>query len=221
MGVTHVPIFGDNRIVWSQKLPPVPPMERGRKEGRSPLHPWGLAQGWSPVSLLRYEEGLGGGWGDCVSCEKTSLTRIIKNNTRAFHGGPVVGNLPCNAGDMGSIPGQEPGIPRVCVCVCESLSQVQLFATLWTVACQAPLSMEFSRQEYWTGLLFPSPGDFSDPGIEPRSPALQAESLPSEPPGTLTCLGISKPWCHNERFLHDPIKTRYAATKAWCSQINK
>ena len=136
----------------------------------------------------------------------------------------MVGNLPCNAGDMGSIPGQEPGIPRVCVCVCvcvcvfvgvcESLSQVQLFATPWTVACQAPLSMEFSRKEYQTGLLFPSPGDLSDPGIEPRSPALHAESLPSEPPGTLTCLGISKSWCHNERVLHDPIKTRCAATKA-------
>ena len=49
----------------------------------------------------------------------------------------------------------------------------------WTVACQAPLSMEFSRQEYWSGLPFPSPGDLRDPGIEPRS-ALQAESLPTE-----------------------------------------
>ena len=49
----------------------------------------------------------------------------------------------------------------------------------WTVACQAPLSMEFSRQEYWSGLPFPSPGDLPDPGIEPGSPALQADSLPS------------------------------------------
>ena len=122
-----------------------------------------------------------------MSCEKTSLTRIIKNNTRDFPGGPVFGNLPCNAGDMGSISGQETRIPHVCVCVCvcerESLCQVQLFATPWTVACQALLSMEFSRQEYRSGLLFPSPGDLSDPGTEPRSPALQAESLPSEPPG--------------------------------------
>ena len=53
------------------------------------------------------------------------------------------------------------------------------------VACQAPLSMEFSRQEYWSGLPFPSPGDLSDPRIEPRSPALQADSLLSEPPGKL------------------------------------
>ena len=55
--------------------------------------------------------------------------------------------------------------------------------TPWTVASQAPLSMEFSRQEYWSGLPFSSPGDLPNPGIEPRLPALQAESLPSEPPG--------------------------------------
>ena len=52
-----------------------------------------------------------------------------------------------------------------------------------TVAHQASLSMEFSRQEYWSGLPFPSPGDLPDPGTEPKSPALQADSLPSEPPG--------------------------------------
>ena len=52
--------------------------------------------------------------------------------------------------------------------------------TPWTGACQARLSMGFSRQEYWRGLPFPSPGDIPDPGIEPRSPALQAESLPTE-----------------------------------------
>ena len=50
----------------------------------------------------------------------------------------------------------------------------------WIIACQAPLSMEFSRQQYWSGLPFPSPGDLSDPGIEPGSPALQADSLPTE-----------------------------------------
>ena len=54
---------------------------------------------------------------------------------------------------------------------------------LWTVAHQAPLSRELSRLEYWSGLLVPSPGDLPDPGIEPRSPALQADSLLSEPPG--------------------------------------
>ena len=65
----------------------------------------------------------------------------------------------------------------------KSLSHVQLFATLWTVARQAPLSMGFSRQECWSGLPFPSPGDLPDPGIEPGSSALQADALPSEPPG--------------------------------------
>ena len=58
------------------------------------------------------------------------------------------------------------------------------FVTLWTVVHhQAPLSMEFSRQEYWSGKPFPSPGDLPDPGTEPRSPIFQAGSLPSEPPG--------------------------------------
>ena len=65
----------------------------------------------------------------------------------------------------------------------KSLSHVQLFVTPWTVAYQAPQSMKFSRQEYWSGLPFPSPGDLPKPGIEPRFPALQADALPSEPPG--------------------------------------
>ena len=71
----------------------------------------------------------------------------------------------------------------VCVCVCESLSCVRLFAIPWTIAHQDPLSMGFSRQEYWSGLPFPSPRDLLDPGMEPGSPALQVDSLPSEPPG--------------------------------------
>ena len=65
----------------------------------------------------------------------------------------------------------------------KSLSRVRFFATSWTVAHQAPLSMEFSRQEYWSGLPFPSPGDLPNPGIEPKSPTLQADALPSEPHG--------------------------------------
>ena len=63
------------------------------------------------------------------------------------------------------------------------LSHVQLFATPWTVAHQAPPSIEFSRQEHWSGLPFPSPGDLPNPGIEPGSPTLQADALQSEPPG--------------------------------------
>ena len=65
----------------------------------------------------------------------------------------------------------------------KSLNRVQFFATPWTVAHQAPPPMEFSRQEYWSGLPFPSPRDLPDPEIEPRSPALQADTLTSEPPG--------------------------------------
>ena len=65
----------------------------------------------------------------------------------------------------------------------KSLSRVQLFATPWTVAYQAPQSMGFSRQEYWSGLPFLSPEDLPNPGMEPGSPALQADALPSEPPG--------------------------------------
>ena len=64
----------------------------------------------------------------------------------------------------------------------KSLSSVRLFATPWTIAYQAPPSMGFSRQEYWSGLPLPSPGDLPDPGIEPGSPALEADALPSEPP---------------------------------------
>ena len=66
-----------------------------------------------------------------------------------------------------------------------SLSRVWLFATPWTVAYQAPPSMGSSRQEDWSGLPFPSPGDLTNPGIELGSPALQADALPSELPGKL------------------------------------
>ena len=62
----------------------------------------------------------------------------------------------------------------------KSLSRVQFSATPWTVACQVPLSMAFSRQEYWRALPFPPPGDLPDPGIEPRTPAQQVDSLLSE-----------------------------------------
>ena len=63
------------------------------------------------------------------------------------------------------------------------LSCVRLFATPWKVAYQAPPSMGFSRQEYWSGLPFPSPGDLPYPGNKPGSPALQTDALTSEPPG--------------------------------------
>ena len=63
------------------------------------------------------------------------------------------------------------------------VKSLRLLATPWTAAQQTPRSMEFSRQVYWSGLPFPSPGDPPDPGIEPWTPTLQADALPSEPPG--------------------------------------
>ena len=65
----------------------------------------------------------------------------------------------------------------------KSLNCVWLFATPWTVAHQAPRFLGFSSHKYWSGLPFPSPGNLPDPGIEPGSPTLQADALPSEPPG--------------------------------------
>ena len=65
----------------------------------------------------------------------------------------------------------------------QALSHIHLFATPWTEARQAPPSMGIVQVRYWSGLPFPSPGDHPNPGIEPRYPKLQADSLPSEPPG--------------------------------------
>ena len=89
----------------------------------------------------------------------------------------------------------------------KSLSCVWLLAIPWTAAYQAPPSMGFSRQEYWSVLPFPSPGDLPNPGIEPGSPALQADALPSEPPG--------KPkWSKREiKFLRENKK--WMKPKAW------
>ena len=125
---------------------------------------------------------------------------VINEELMGFPGGPVVKNPPANAGDTGSIPA--PGSCHVGPCATttepahracapqqekeiekvKSLSPVWLFVTPWTVAYQVPLSVGFSRQEYWSGLPCPSPGDLPDTGIEPRSPVLQADALPSELP---------------------------------------
>ena len=81
----------------------------------------------------------------------------------------------------------------VCVCACarmcthtHGLSRVRLFATPWTVAHQAPLSMGFPRQEYWSGLSFPPPGEIPDPRIEPASRALAGGFFTTQPPGKPT-----------------------------------
>ena len=93
---------------------------------------------------------------------------------------------------------------------CQSFSCVWLFVTPWTVAHQAPLSVEFSRQEYWSGLPFPSPGDLYDPGTEHGSPTLQADSLLTELPGnpllcrrTITTLSLKKK-IRESSFLRSP-----------------
>ena len=81
---------------------------------------------------------------------------------------------------------------RVCVCAVCSLAQSYpaLCDPMDCIAHQAPLSMGFPKQEYWSGLLFPSPGDLPHPGIEPRSPTLQEDSLPAEPPGKPKNTGV-------------------------------
>ena len=81
------------------------------------------------------------------------------------------------------------------------MTQIRLFVTPWTVAYQAPPSMKFSGQEYWSGWPFPSPGDLPDWGIEPGSPALQANSLPSKPPGKPTVNLHSKAKAFNNYLL--------------------
>ena len=82
----------------------------------------------------------------------------------------------------------------------KSLSRVQLFVTPWTVAWLAPLSMGSSRQEYWRGLPFPSPGNLPDPGIEPGSLTLQAGSLLSEPQGSPDIVSISCLFSYLNRY---------------------
>ena len=127
---------------------------------------------------------------------KSPFTEVENHETHSHHHSPRRGNLSRhNSGTPTNQGYQSPGNRRADswilfnlvherdVAVAKSLSHVQLFVTLWTVACQAPLSMGFPRQKYWSGLLFPSPGDLADPGIEPASPALAGEFFTTEPPG--------------------------------------
>ena len=97
----------------------------------------------------------------------------------------------------------------------KSLSRVRLFATPWTVGHQAPPSMGFSRQEYWSGMPFPSPGDLPDSGIKPRSPALQADALTSEPPGRHNVQTVRPTHfsCSVLGTLINPHQSRYRATQ--------
>ena len=101
--------------------------------------------------------------------------------------GKETGPSPCGA-VMGLFLSSPSSLP-FCFSLLLSLSFVKVlvvsdsFETPWTVAHQVPLFTEFSSQAHWSGMPFPSPGDLPNPGIEPGSPALQADSLPSEPPG--------------------------------------
>ena len=93
-----------------------------------------------------------------------------------------------NTGGMDSIPSQGSNVLHAAgVCVCQSSDRVRPFVTPWTAAHQAPLSMEFSKQEYWSGEPFSSPGNLLHLGIKPVSPARQVDSLPSELPGKSAC----------------------------------
>ena len=98
------------------------------------------------------------------------------------------------------------------VCILSHFSHIRLFATLWTVACQAPLSMGFSRQEYWSGLLWPPPGYIPDPGIEPISlvsPALQAGFYPLIHLGNPTYVHICQQiWTESVRRKNDSFQKR-------------
>ena len=101
----------------------------------------------------------------------------------------------------------------------QSFSCVRLFATLWTVTLQAPLSMAFSRQEYWSGLPCTLPGNLCDLGIEPvspESPALQKDSLPSEPPGSLQIwTTMPTPQFTNTSFLEAREHNRRMQNSIW------
>ena len=101
----------------------------------------------------------------------------------------------------------------------KSLSPVWLFATPWTVAFQAPPSMGFSRQKCWSGLPFPSPGDLPDPGIEPGSPALQADALLSEPPGNYTLKEMSWGYSESSKRRTDLWKHRKLYSPESCSGL--
>ena len=117
------------------------------------------------------------------------------------------GCILCQAALLDSTVSETPSILTVCVCVCVCVC-VYTRARMHACAHQAPLSMELSRQEYWSGLPFPPPGDLPDPGIEPGSAALLADSLPSEPLGKpipsrlCSCTGLmGSPSSSREEFV--------------------
>ena len=97
----------------------------------------------------------------------------------------------------------------------KSLSRVWLFATPWTIAYQASQFTGFSRQEYWSGLTFPSLRDLPDPGIEPGSPTLQADALPSEPPGKPMVKKPPAKCRRHKKFRFDPWVEKITWRRKW------
>ena len=124
---------------------------------------------------------------------------------------------------MDSLPTAPPGKPKLKVTKGEVklLSRVQLLVTPWTVAYQAPPSMEFSRQEYWSGLPFLSPGDLPDPGIEPRFPTLQADTLPSEPPGKTVFKFYVKRNLFKKRYKEYSTRFRTVTSRTVISKLDR
>ena len=112
-------------------------------------------------------------WGSSPSCPWIlSGSELLSHHTWPYLQDEVQVQIPF-------LPKAFPDSFNSSLCVCaKSLSRVWLCATPWTIAPQAPLSVEFSRQEYWSGLPFPPPGDLPNPGFKPESPTLQADSLP-------------------------------------------
>ena len=131
------------------------------------------------------------GWCSCFAVFRCDYGLVFVltqcSHRETLSDGDVLPNYLPSTGKQHSLAVHARPVPRghgcwsVKLSLTDSLYLVQLFATPWTVAYQAPLSKGFPRQEYWNGWPFPSPGDLLDPEIKPRSPALQVDSLPSEP----------------------------------------
>ena len=168
-----------------------------------------------------------------------SRTLMKKSAISELPGSPVVGTSPSNAGSEVSFPGWGAKIPHALNqktkmwktrsnIVTNSIkwkwsrSVVSDSATPWTTAYQAPPSTGFSKQEYWSGLPFPSPGDLPNPGIEPGFPAFQADALTSEPPGKPHPKKkkiIKKEFCLKTDFWLKNIE-KIAAKQFNCKQFN-